>query len=134
MGDVLKKFRPSIVEEERQPALLTFSRKAGHPLVSSRGEKRECEAKEGRPMSATSTVQEMNRELARQINAEARSNPQSPYANKFVGIANGQVVVVADDLDEVVRRLRQIEPDPRNCFFVEASRDYSEVHEIWGLS
>jgi hypothetical protein len=84
-------------------------------------------------MSTTSTVQDLNRELARRINAEARCNPQSPYANKFVGIANGQVVIVADDLDEVLRRLRQIEPDPRNCFFVEASRDYDEVHEIWGL-
>ncbi len=48
-------------------------------------------------MSDTNTVQERNRELADQINAEARSNPQSPYANKFVGIANGKVVVVADD-------------------------------------
>lgn len=85
-------------------------------------------------MSATSTVQELNRELARRINAEARSNPQSPYANKFVGIANGQVVVVADDLDELVRQLRQAEPDPKKCFAVEASRDYTEVHEIWRLA
>jgi hypothetical protein len=82
-------------------------------------------------MSATHTVQKLNRELAARINAEARGNPQSPYANKFVGIANGQVVVVGDDLDALVRQLRQLEPDPRNCFFVEASRDYSEVHEIW---
>jgi len=83
-------------------------------------------------MSPISTTRDLNREVANRINAEARSNPQSPYANKFVGIAHGQVVVVADDLDEVVRRLRQIEPDPSNCFFVEASRDYDEVHEIWG--
>jgi hypothetical protein len=78
-------------------------------------------------------VQQLNRELANQINAEARQNPQSPYANKWVGIANGQVVVVADDPDEMSRRLRQIEPDPSKCFGVEASRDYTEVHEIWGL-
>ena len=84
-------------------------------------------------MSAASTVQELNRELARRINAEARSNPQSPYANKFVGIANGQVVVIADDLDEMSRRLRQIEPDPSKCFGVEASGDYSVVEEIWRL-
>ena len=82
-------------------------------------------------MSAAKTVQELNRELAARINAEARANPQSPYANKFVGIANGQVAVVGDDLDDVIRQLRQTEPDPRNCFFVEASRDYDEVHEIW---
>ena len=41
------------------------------------------------------TIQDINRELANRINAEARSNPQSPYANKFVGIANGKVVVIA---------------------------------------
>ena len=84
-------------------------------------------------MSGGSTVQDLNRELAAKINEEARTNPQSPYANKFVGIANGQVVVVADDPDEMSRRLRQIEPDPSKCFGVEASRDYTEVHEIWEL-
>ena len=83
-------------------------------------------------MSAA-TVQDLNRDLARRINAEAWSNPQSVYANKFVGIANGQVVVVADDFGEMFRRLRQIEPDPSKTFGVEASRDYDEVHEIWVL-
>jgi hypothetical protein len=81
-------------------------------------------------MSTTKTVQELNRELADKINVEARSNPQSQYANKFVGIANGQVVVVADDAEEMVKRLRQIEPDPAKTFSVEASRDYGEVIEI----
>ncbi len=85
-------------------------------------------------MSIAGTVQHLNRELARRINEEARSNSQSPYANKFVGIANGQVVAVADDLDEMTRQLRQVEADPRKCFWVEASRDYKEVHEIWGLN
>jgi hypothetical protein len=77
------------------------------------------------------TIQEINRDLANRINAEARTNPQSPYVNKFVGIANGRVVAVGDDLDQVIEQLRQTEPDPRNCFFVEASRDYSEVNDIW---
>jgi hypothetical protein len=81
-------------------------------------------------MSATNTVQTLNREPANRINAEARSNPLSPYANKFVGIANGQVVVVADSLDAMARRLRQIEPDPTKCCGVEASRDYSVVEYI----
>jgi hypothetical protein len=84
-------------------------------------------------MSGAKSVQDRNRELASKINEEALKNPQSPYANKFVGIANGQVVVVADDPDEMSRRLRQIEPDPSKCFGVEASRDYTEVEEIWGL-
>ena len=80
----------------------------------------------------STSVQNLNRELARRINAEATSNPQSPYAHKFVGIANGQVVVVTDDLDDLAQRLRQAEPDPTKTFCVEASRDYAEVHEIWG--
>jgi hypothetical protein len=84
-------------------------------------------------MADGSTVQELNRELARKINEEARRNPQSPYVNKFVGIANGQVVVVAGDFDDMIRRLRQMEPDPTKTFGVEASRDYSLVEEIWGL-
>ena len=82
-------------------------------------------------MAGTRTVQEINRELARSINEEARHNPQSPYANQFVGIANGQVVVIAPTLDEMVRRLRQVEPDPEKTFGIEASRDYSEIVDIW---
>jgi len=88
---------------------------------------------EDHAMSSAATVQDLNRQLARRINQEARGNPQSPYANKFIGIANGQVVVVADDLDEMAHRLRQLEPDPTKTFCVEASRDYSVVETIWGL-
>lgn len=84
-------------------------------------------------MSNTNSVLEINRELARKINEEALKDPQSPYAHKFVGIANGKVVVVADSLDAMSRRLRQIEPDPTKTFCVEASRDYDVVEEIWRL-
>src|SRR5262245_62024672 len=83
-------------------------------------------------MSTGDPILEQNRALAERINTEARTNPQSPYANKFVGIANGQVVVVADDADEMDRQLQLVEPDPRKCFWVEASRDYDEVIEIYG--
>lgn len=85
-------------------------------------------------MSAAATVQEVNRELARRINEEARANPQSAYAKKFVGIANGKVVVIADDWDQMSRQLRKIEPDPQKCFGLEASEDLTQVHEIWGLN
>ena len=84
-------------------------------------------------MSGARTVQDLNRELADQINQEALRNPQSPYAHKFVGIANGNVVVVADGAEEVSRRLRQIEPNPNNCYAVEASRDYGAVEDVRGL-
>jgi hypothetical protein len=82
-------------------------------------------------MSSSTEVQKRNRALAQQINEEARANPQSPYAGKLVGIANGQVVVVADDWDELALRLSQIEPDPRKTYCLEASRDYDAVEMIW---
>lgn len=74
-----------------------------------------------------------NERLARQINQQARQNPNSPYAGKFVGIVDGQVVVVADSLRAAMQRLRQLEPDPAKCFCLDASADYEQVDEIWRL-
>jgi hypothetical protein len=89
--------------------------------------------KEGKALSDKYPVLKLNEELARKINEEARSNPHSPYANKFVGIANGKVVVVTEDFQEVGRSLRQAEPDPMKTFWLEASRDYDRVEEIWSI-
>jgi hypothetical protein len=77
------------------------------------------------------SIASANERLARQINREARKDPQSPYAGKMVGIANGQVVVVADSWREVAARLRQVEPDPTKCYCFDASADYDRVEEIW---
>ncbi len=86
-------------------------------------------------MSDTNTVQELNEELARKIHDEARRNPHSPYANKYVGIANGQVVAATDDLDELMLHLRQIAPDPEKCYcvWIEPNGGFNEANEIWGL-
>jgi hypothetical protein len=84
-------------------------------------------------MTASSVVSELNRELARKINEEARDNPQSPFAGKFVGILGGQIVAVADDLDDLVQRLSQLEADPRQSLCFEVGLDYGQVQEIWGL-
>jgi hypothetical protein len=70
----------------------------------------------------------LNCEVARRINREALADPTSPYAGKFVGVANGQVVVVGDDSYVAFRRLLEIEPNSRRCCFFEASRDYSRVN------
>ena len=77
---------------------------------------------------------EMNYALAKQINEEARGNPSSPYAGKFVGIANGKVVVVANDWDEVGRVLDEVEPDPAKTCCLEASRDYTQIEYVWEQS
>lgn len=74
-----------------------------------------------------------NELLARQINHEARRDPKSPYAGKLVGIAHGRVIVVADSWSEVVERLRQSEPDPTQCYCLDASADYERVDEIWSV-
>jgi hypothetical protein len=83
-------------------------------------------------MSSLEEVQKLNRELAERINDEARNDPTSPYAGKFVGIANGQVVAVTGDPESLYYRLKEIEPDHRRVFWIEASRDHTEVEHIWG--
>jgi len=84
-------------------------------------------------VSMIASVPASNRELAERINAEAKRDPHSPYAGKFVGIANGQVVAVADSWREVSRRLRQVESDPGKCCCIEASADYDAIHEVWSI-
>src|SRR5579884_2068077 len=78
-------------------------------------------------MATPSTVQALNQQVAQRILAESRGNPQSPYTGKFIGLASGQVVVVADNWDELAQRLRQIEPDPQKAYCFEVGADYSAV-------
>ena len=82
-------------------------------------------------MASAKTIQEINRELAERINAEALANPQSPYAGKFVGIANGQVVIVTDDLDELESALESASASPEETYFLEAGYDDRQADEIW---
>ena len=84
-------------------------------------------------VSTIASVPARNWELAERINAEAKRDPHSPYAGKFVGIATGQIVALADSWREVSRRLRQVESDPGKCCCIEASADYDAVHEVWSV-
>lgn len=88
--------------------------------------------KEVHPMENLSIIQTQNQELARQINDEARTNPNSPYTGKFVGLANGKVVATADSLDEIVAELERTEADPQRTFCIEAGLDYEAAQAIWG--
>jgi hypothetical protein len=83
-------------------------------------------------MPALTEIQQLNRELGDKVLADAKQNPHA-YPGKYVGIANGHVVVVTDDLNELVRRVHAVEPDPANTFGIEIGRDYEKVYEIWGL-
>jgi hypothetical protein len=78
-------------------------------------------------------IQELNNALVEKINQEALANPQSPYAGKWVGVANGKVVAVGDTLDEVGQELETIEPDPARARLIEASRDYGVTEYIWEM-
>jgi hypothetical protein len=82
-------------------------------------------------MSSLAEVQKLNRELGERIIEEARKDPQSPYAGKLVGIANGQVVVVTDDGQSLYYRLQEIEPDHRRVFWVDTNHDPEKVEYIW---
>jgi hypothetical protein len=71
------------------------------------------------------------RELGRQINREARRNPNSPYSGKVIGILHGEVVIVADTLNEVAEVLERLEPDAQRRYFIDASADYDAQYTIW---
>jgi len=75
-------------------------------------------------------IMAINERLAQRIRREAKENPNSPYANRFVGLANGKVVVIADSLGEMARQLRRIEPDPSKRFGVDVAADYSRIEEV----
>jgi hypothetical protein len=87
------------------------------------------------PMPDYNTIQDLNEQLARKIHEEAQRDPHSPYAYKYVGIANGRDVVAADDLDELDRLLEEIEPDPekRYCARIDPDKEFNEDNTIWGL-
>lgn len=76
-------------------------------------------------------VRQANRELADRLNREASSDPTSPYAGKFVGIANGRVVAVTEDLESLYYRLEEIEPDHRRVFWIEAGVDPTKIDYVW---
>jgi hypothetical protein len=77
------------------------------------------------------TIEEINRELADKILVEVKQNPQA-YPGKYIGIVNGQVVIVTDDLDELDRRLDEAEADATKTYIVDLTLDVNQVHEIWG--
>ena len=64
-------------------------------------------------------INDRNCELARRINDELLRDPNSPYAGKWIGIANGQVIVVGDSCEVVKQRLAEAEPDPFRTYCME---------------
>jgi hypothetical protein len=81
-------------------------------------------------MTGLASIEKLNEELFRKINQEALGNPRSPYAGKYVGIANGRVVAVDDSLRAVAKALDESEPDRARTLTFEASADYDRVQYI----
>jgi hypothetical protein len=75
--------------------------------------------------------QEQDLALARNISREARANPASPYARKYIGILDGKVLVIASSPEEGLRELRKAAPDTGRGLLIDTSVDYDAVHEIW---
>jgi hypothetical protein len=83
-------------------------------------------------MEKNDSIRAINERLARKIRREGQADPMSPYANRFVGLANGKVVVIADSLTEMHRQLLKTGPDPLKRYGVDVAADYSRVEEVWG--
>ena len=81
-------------------------------------------------MEMNGSIRAINERLARKVRREGQADPKSPYANRFVGLANGKVVVIADTLTDVTKRLRKIEPDVSKCLGVDLVGDYDQVYEV----
>ena len=79
------------------------------------------------------TIREINEELANRLYDEAQADPRSPYAGKKVGFANGKVVVVAEEWEEIARALECAEPDAAKTYCIDMAQDYKTVQEIWGV-
>jgi len=81
-------------------------------------------------MENNGKVRAINERLANKIRRDGKSNPKSPYFKRFVGIANGEVVVIADSLHEMMKQLRRIEPDASKCRAVDVAADYDQTYEV----
>jgi len=86
-------------------------------------------------MSDSESVYDLNEQVARRIHEETQRDPQSPYAKKCVGIVDGQVVVVADNWDELFLCIRQSEADLEKCFcaWIDPDTHFGAENEIWAL-
>jgi len=81
-------------------------------------------------MTDIKSIAELNRDVGERVLEDAKRNPHA-YAGRYVGIANGKVVIATDDLHEFARCLQQAEPDRAKTYGVDLQYDYDKVFEIW---
>ncbi len=73
--------------------------------------------------------QRLNAEFGMRLNRETRADPDSPYAGKYIVIADCQIVTVANTLDEMHAQILELGLNPREASYVQASADYETP--IW---
>ncbi len=81
-------------------------------------------------MTETKTIAEINREVGEWVLGDAKRN-RPAYAGRFVGIANGKVVIATNDLNELARKLDEAAPEPSATYSVILDYDYNKAFEIW---
>lgn len=84
-------------------------------------------------MATTISIeQEKNWVIAQRINRETRAKTNSPYAGKFVGVWNEEIVIVSDTLDEACDAMEAMgESAASECCVIEASADYESKIMFW---
>jgi uncharacterized protein YlzI (FlbEa/FlbD family) len=80
-------------------------------------------------VTTVKSIADINRELGEQVLQDAKRDPKK-YPDKYVGIANGKVVVVSNDLNETVEQMALVESNPANCYFVNTKYDYTKPYHI----
>ncbi len=75
-------------------------------------------------------VLDRNWAVACAINEEARRDSHSIYAGKYVGIANGQVVMVTDDEDELDARIMDSGTDPWSTLIFRAGANPTPAERV----
>ena len=82
-------------------------------------------------MLTMSAEQQENWDVALEINRTARQDPGSPYAGKYIAVAQQQVIAIEDNLDDLHLRLNALGDVAQEAIWIEASADYDRTYFIW---
>jgi hypothetical protein len=80
--------------------------------------------------AAINELMDRNWNVALAISREAWRNPNSVYFDKYVGVANGQVVVVTDDRVELEERLMQVPTSQLDTIIFRAGLDPTPAERV----
>ena len=85
------------------------------------------------PLEYEPSIHQINEQLADRIDEEVKNNPSSPYAGKFVAIANGEVFAVCSSLEECYSAFGTMDPENNFTLLHEVGRQINVVMEVGGF-